>query len=233
MARLARLTLADQTHHVLQRGNNRQPIALDDEDRCLLLDILTEQAAQMRVALHGYVLAPHQFQLLLTPSDAAGVPTLMQAVGRSYVRRFNARHGRTGTLWEGRYRGTLIQPERFLLDCLVLFDLEPVREHLVLEPAAWPWSSHRHHMGLANDRRITTHPVYWTLGNTPFAREAAYAEMVRTGVAGHRAREIERAVWQGWVLGDPAFVDGLQALTPRRLQPARAGRPKKAPSGIR
>ena len=230
MARLARLTLPGRLHFVTHRGNNRQPVVIDDADRQTLLDLLGEQAARHQVAVHAYVLMPTGLSLLLTPASADGVPAMMQAVGRSYVRHFNARHGRSGTLWEGRYRATLIQPERHLLPCMCLLDTEPVRAGLCAEPPSYAWSSHRHHVGQAPDRRLTTHPLYWTLGNTPFAREAAYAEMVHRGLNVQQMGAINDAVWHGWALGDGGFIASLQQDTARRLQPTRPGRPKK-PAG--
>ena len=227
MARLARLTLPGQVHLVTHRGNNRQPVVIDDVDRKALLDLLGEQAVRHRVAMHAYVLLPASLYLLLTPMTADGVPAMMQAVGRAYVRYFNARHGRSGTLWEGRYRSTLIQAGRYLLPCMGLMDMEPVRAGLCAEPQAYPWSSHRHHIGQAPDRRLTPHPLYWTLGNTPFAREAAYAEMVHRGLDVQQMGAIHDAVWHGWALGDPAFIESLQRDTARRLQPSRPGRPHK------
>ena len=227
MARLARLTLAGQVHHVMLRGNNRQPVVRDDADRQTLLDMLAEQALRHRVAMHAYVLTDNQVQLLLTPESAEGVPKMMQAVGRSYVRYFNTRHGRSGTLWEGRYRSTLIQPERYLFACMSMMDTEPVREGLCVDPSAYAWSSHRHHIGQSHDRRLVPHPLYWGLGNTPFAREAAYAELVHRGLDLPQLGAIRDAVWHGWALGDSQFVDSLQRDTARRLAPARPGRPPK------
>ena len=230
MARLARLTLPGQVHHVMHRGNNRQAIVLDDTDRDTLLDLLWARAEQLKVAVHAYVLMPDHFQLLCTPSTTDGVPRLMQGVGRDYVRCFNRRHGRSGTLWEGRYRSTLIQAERHLLSCMVFIDLDPVREGLCADAQSYPWSSHRHHAGQAQDRYITTHAMYWALGNTPFAREAAYADLVRTGLNAQQMGAIADALWHGWALGDPDYLASLGKDTDRRLSPARAGRPKKTPS---
>ena len=227
MARLARLTLPGQVHHVMHRGNNRQAIVLDDADRKTLLDLLHARAAALKVAVHAYVLMPDHFQLLCTPATADGVPRLMQGVGRDYVRGFNRRHGRSGTLWEGRYRSTLIQAERHLLPCMVFVDLDPVREGLCAEPAQYAWSSHRHHAGLAQDRGLTPHAMYWALGNTPFAREAAYAELVRTGLHAQQMGAIADALWRGWALGDAGYLAVLGKDTDRRLRPAQAGRPKK------
>lgn len=229
MARLARLTLPGQVHHVMHRGNNRQAIVLDDTDHDTLLDLLRARAEQMKVAVHAYVLMPDHFQLLCTPSTADGVPRLMQGVGRDYVRHFNRRHGRTGTLWEGRYRSTLIQAERHLLSCMVFIDLDPVREGLCTDAQSYPWSSHRHHAGQVQDRHITPHAMYWALGNTPFAREASYADLVRAGLNAQQMGAIGDALWHGWALGDADYLASLGKDTDRRLSPARAGRPKKSP----
>lgn len=227
MARLSRLTLAGHLHLVGHCGNNRQPVVLDDQDRQTLLELLLEQAVRHRVALHAYVLLPSQMYLLLTPSTVSGLPAMMQAVGRAYVRTFNARHGRSGTLWEGRYRSTLIQAERHLLPALCMLDTEPVREGLCADPLGHAWSSHRHHIGMAHERRLVPHPLYWSLGNTPFAREAAYAEMVQKGLSAQTLGALHAAVRHGWPLGDDAYLEALQRDTDRRLQPARPGRPKK------
>ena len=126
MARQPRLTVAAYPHHIIQRGNNRQLIVLDDADRQFLLALWQAQAQACQVAVHAYVLMSNHFHLLVTPDTADGVPRMMQAVGRSYVRYFNNRHGRSGTLWEGRYRSTLIETERYLLACMVYIDLNPV-----------------------------------------------------------------------------------------------------------
>ncbi|MDP2264470.1 MAG: transposase [Hydrogenophaga sp.] len=229
MARLPRLTVPGFTHHVIQRGNDRQVIVRDDDDRQTLLSLIAENASKHRVALHAYVLMDNHFHLLLTPEMAEGVPQMMQAVGRRYVRYFNDRHHRTGTLWEGRYRSTLIQSERYLLACMAYLDLNPVRAGMVSQPDAYPWSSHRHYAGLATDRRLTPHALYWEMGNTPFAREASYAEMVRGGLPAGVQSAVTSSALHGWALGDAGFVGGLQQKTPRRVLPGRPGRPPSAP----
>jgi putative transposase len=224
MARLPRLTLAHQPHHVIQRGNNRQPIFVDATDRERMLSLWAEQAPRHGVALHAYVLMDNHFHLLATPATAEGLPKFMQAVGRSYVRGFNDRHARSGTLWEGRYRSTLIQAERYLLPCMVYMDLNPVRAGLVAQARDFPWSSHHHYAGLRNDRFLLPHPLYWTLGNTPFAREAAYADLVHAGIGARDQALLTASALQGWAAGDANFVEQLQQTTPRRLVKARAGR---------
>ena len=225
MARLPRLTLPGYPHHVIQRGNNRQPIFVDDADRDTLLALLADHARKFSVAVHAYVLMPNHLHLLATPQTADGLPLTMQAVGRSYVRYFNNRHGRSGTLWEGRYRSTVLEAERYLLACMVYLDLNPVRHGLVVQPADYPWSSHAHARGLRNDRLITPHALFWALGNTPFAREAAYAALVQAGISAATTAELTASALAGWALGDEKFALDLQRQTQRRVTKSRAGRP--------
>ena len=229
MARLPRLTLADHPHHVIQRGNNRQTIFVDRADHEFMLGLLGDNAALFGVALHAYVLMDNHFHLLATPTSGDGMSLWMQAVGRRYVRYFNDRHGRSGTLWEGRYKSTLIQSERYLLTCMVYIDLNPVRAGMVAGPGDYRWSSYGHYAGLRDarppaDRLLTPHPLYWELGNTPFAREAAYAEMVRGGVTLEDQRRLTEATLHGWAAGDAEFVSHLQKSTTRRPLKIAAGR---------
>ncbi|AOF84653.1 transposase IS200 like family protein [Hydrogenophaga sp. RAC07] len=230
MARLPRLTVAGYPHHVIQRGNNRQPIVKTDADREVLLELMGENAKKHQVAINAYVLMDNHFHLLLTPETGEGVPLMMQAVGRRYVRYFNDLYQRTGTLWEGRYKSTLIQTDRYLLACMAYLDLNPVRAGIVNDPKQYVWSSHRHFIGQTSDRRVTPHPLVWSLGNTPFAREAAYTELVRAGLAADAQQAITHATLHGWALGDEGFVETLQKQTSRRISEARAGRPPMPPS---
>ena len=225
MARLRRLSVPGYPHHVIQRGNNRQAIFLSDADRERMLALLLEHSAKCQVAIHAYVLMDNHFHLLATPETAEGLPAMMQAVGRSYVRYFNDRVGRTGTLWEGRYRSTVIETERFLLACMTYIDLNPVRAGMVHAPLDFAWSSHAHYVGQRMDPLATPHSLVWELGNTPFSREAAYSEMVQAGIAGADQKALTDATLRGWALGGEGFLADLQRQTPRRLRQAQPGRP--------
>ena len=229
MARLPRLTLPGYPHHIIQRGNNRQMIFADTQDFATMMALLAENAHKFAVAVHAYVLMDNHFHLLATPATAEALPLMMQAVGRSYVRYFNQRHARSGTLWEGRYRSTLIETDRYLLACMVYIDLNPVRAGMVGETLDWPWSSHAHYLGLRSDGLVTPHAMYWALGNTPFAREAAYAELVQAGISGAEQSALTDATLRGWVLGGADFVADLQKKSPRRVSKAKPGRPFMAP----
>jgi putative transposase len=226
MARLPRLTLPGFPHHIIQRGNNRQPIFAAKADYETLLGMLDEYARKFQVAVHSYVLMSNHFHVLATPQTEDGVPLLLQAVGRSYVRYFNKQQARTGTLWEGRYKSTLIQTERYLLACMAYIDLNPVRAGMVSDPADYPWSSYAHYTGRRVDKVITPHPLYWELGNTPFARERAYADLVTAGLAPEQVRALTDATFRGWAWGEPDYVADLQRRTERRVTKAKAGRPR-------
>ncbi len=229
MARLPRLTLPGYPHHVIQRGNNRQAIFASGADYQTLLAMLDENARKFQVAIHAYVLMSNHFHLLATPQTADGLPQMMQALGRRYVRYFNDSQQRSGTLWEGRYKSTLIQTDRYLLACMAYIDLNPVRAGLVAHAQDYPWSSYGHYAGLRTDKLISAHPLVWELGNTPFAREAAYAELVQSGISAAQQAALTDSALRGWALGEADFVADLQKRTPRRVTKAAAGRPISVP----
>lgn len=229
MARLPRLSLLGYPHHVIQRGNNRQAIFSSAADYQVLLGLIDENAKKFGVAVHAYVLMGNHFHLLATPESTEALPKMMQAVGRRYVRYFNDSQGRSGTLWEGRYRSTVIQTESYLLACMAYIDLNPVRAGLVAEARDYPWSSHGHYVGIRSDKLVTPPPLFWALGNTPFAREAAYADLVQAGVSEQQQLALTQSVLSGWALGDADFVADLQKKTPRRVSKTQAGRPIRQP----
>lgn len=226
MARLPRLTLPGYPHHIIQRGNNRQAIFTTTADYQALLGLMDVHAKKFDVDVHAYVLMSNHFHLLATPQTDTGLPQMMQAVGRSYVRYFNDLQGRTGTLWEGRYRSTLIQTERYLLACMAYIDLNPVRAGLVAEAVDYPWSSYGLYVGVRQDKLISPHPLYWDLANTPFGREAAYADLVRAGISADQQAALTRSTLAGWALGEDDFVADLQKRTIRRVNKSKAGRPQ-------
>ena len=226
MARQPRLAVTGQAHLVTLAGNNRQAVFAGPQDRQDFLGLLAALAQREQVLVHAWVLLDSQVRLLLTPQQEGALSRLMQALGRSYVRQFNLRHGRSGTLWEGRYRSTVLQPGRYLLPCMVDMDLSPVRAKLVHAPEDCVWSSHLHYIGRRHDPWLTPPAAYWALGNTPFSREAAYAEAVQRGLSPAMQRALDDA-GKGWALGDAAFLAELGTLTQRRLVRARAGRPPR------
>ena len=229
MARLPRLAIAGYPHHVLQRGHNRQPIFTDSRDREFFLHLLRTCATRAGVAVHAYVLMDDHFHLVVTPQTGPALSAMMQAIGRSYARYFNDTHRRSGSLWDGRYRATVLQASDFLLGCMVYLDLNPVRRGLAALAQDYPWSSHGHYAGLRVDALVSAPDVVWQLGNTPFSREAAYRARVEQGLSAALVQSFSDAVSHGWAMGGAAFVAELQRQTVRRLTPAARGRPARKP----
>jgi putative transposase len=225
MARLARNPIAGHTYHVIQRGNNRQPIFSSAFDKAEMHALLVEAAAECAVAVHSYVLMDNHFHLLLTPSTELGLPQMMQQVGRTHVRRFNDRHRRSGTLFEGRFRSSLVQTQRYLLACMVYIDLNPVRAHAVEAPQDFRWCSYAHYAGLRRDALVTPHAEFFNLGNTPFAREHAYTQLVQTGLGSAHQDQITASLLKGMGLGDADYLEKLGLQLGMRLLPGKKGRP--------
>lgn len=170
---------------------------------------------------------PNHLHLLATPQDDTGLSRMMQWVGRHYVPYFNKKYQRTGTLWEGRYRATVIDSERYFLVCSRYIELNPVRAGLVSDPMQYQWSSLAHHIGVRSDPLVNDHMLYWALGNTPFDRELAYRNLIDLGLAADEANKITQATIKGWALGSDQFKATIGKLTVRRVTPAKRGRPAK------
>lgn len=230
MARLPRLVVAQQPHHILQQGNNRQPIFCDSDDYAAFLGWLRDAARQFKVAVHAYVLMSNHFHLLATPADEEGLGRMMQWVGRHYVPYFNRKHGHVGTLWQGRFKASVIEAPRYLLTCYRYLDSNPVRVGLATNAAQYPWSSCAHHVGSRVDPLITDHPLYWSLGNTPFEREAQYKALLEQELPPEQIALLNATLLKGWVLGDPGFQQSLAQQVNRRVAPAKRGRPRKEPA---
>ncbi len=230
MARLARLAIAGLPHHLIQRGHNRQAIFVDDVDRRSYLDCLRAAAGDSGVAIHAYVLLSDRARLLATPKDNAALSKMMQRVGRRYVAFFNRRHGRVGTLWEGRFRCSVLEPARYLLTCMAELEVKPVRQGLVSRAPEFEWSSAAHHHGLRTDPLVIEHPLFWALGNTPFEREAAYVSLLEQALTCAEDTTIEDATLKGWAIGSRSFLDDQERTCARRLTPLPRGRPFKAAS---
>lgn len=229
MARLPRLVVPHYLHHIVQIGNDRQPIFREEEDYASFLRWVREAARQFKVAIHAYVLMPDHLHILATPSDETGLGRMMQWIGRHYVPYYNAKYQRSGTLWQGRYKATILEPDPYFLLCSRYIEMNPVRAGVVSSPDDYPWSSYPHHVGVKPDPVITDHPVFWRLGNTPFDREASYRQLLGQDLPRQDIDQITDATLKGWPLGSDTFKLGLSKVTSRRVSPAKRGRPVKRP----
>ncbi|WP_077033743.1 transposase [Pelomonas sp. KK5] len=228
MARLARLTLAGHPHHLIQRGLNRQAIVTDDTDRERLLAELRECAALHKVAVHAYILMDNHIHLLATPETDEALSRMMQSLGRRYVAAFNKRHGRSGTLWDGRFRAAPLEASEYLLACMRFIETNPQRLGQAVRPEDYRWSSAAHHLGKRRDPLVLDHALFWGIGNTPFEREAAYKAWLEQGVTEDEAKRLGEAALKGWPLGSAPFLRAIGEVTDRPVSPRRRGRPPKS-----
>ncbi len=227
MARLPRLVIPQHPHHIVQFGVDRQAIFREPGDYPAFLNWLREAAKQYKVAIHAYVLMPDHLHILATPTDSEGLARMMQWVGRHYVPYFNRKYGRSGTLWQGRFKATVIDAMNYLMTCSRYIELNPVRAGIVLSPADYAWSSYAHHIGAKHDALITDHALYWSLGNTPFERDAAYKYLTEQALTSKELQELKDTAHKGWVLGSESFKTSLEAQVDRQVRPGKRGRPAK------
>ena len=227
MARLPRPDLAGVPQHVVQRGNNRLPCFLDDEDRQRYLQHLRECLLRYGCVLHAYVLMTNHVHLLVTPNEVGAVSRLMQTFGRKYAGLFNGRHGRTGTLWEGRYKSCLVDSERYVLTCYRYIELNPVRARMVDDPAAYLWSSYQAN-GLGRpDALVTPQATYLALDRDDLGRHAAYRELVQQALPEETLVEIRAYLQQQRALGTDRFREQVQLKLQRFAGVRPAHRPRK------
>jgi putative transposase len=205
MARSPRLFIEGQPHHVIQRGNNRTPIFTCDENFLYFELCLGKAVSEFGVAVHAIVLMANHVHLLVTPEAPQSLPKAMQSLSRRYVQHFNRAHQRTGTLWEGRYRSTLVDTARYFLTCMCYIERNPERAGIVERPEDYRWSSYRTNaFGADCGVFLTPHQVYLNLGRTNEARKAAYQRLFRLPTSQEDIDAIRHATNRAWALGVPA-----------------------------
>ena len=228
MARLPRLTLSGQPHHVIQWGHNRQAIVLDDADRTQWLSLLRDSLATYRVALHAWALLDPHFHLLLTPETSDGLSQALQSLGRRYAAYFNRRHGRSGALWEGRFRAGLVEPGESQLQVMQLIEQHAWRSGLSAAPEVSPWSSLDHHLGRVRDALISDGQVWWSLGNTPFEREGAWRRRLEEGQLPAVVQAAAQAARRGKPWGSPSYLQHMAQALGVAVVARPVGRPKRS-----
>lgn len=229
MPRLPRFVIPGQPQHVIQRGNNREDIFLAEADYQFYLEKLAEAADKHQCQLHAYVLMTNHVHLLVTPMEDNSIGKMMQSLGRYYVQYFNHCNQRTGTLWEGRYKATLIDTEQYFLTCMRYIELNPVRANdMVKHPSEYPWSSYGSNaIGQENDI-ITPHLEYKRLGKTPGERQSAYRQLFRAHISEMTLEEIREATNKAWVLGSDRFKARMQKRLDRPVESAGHGGDRKS-----
>ncbi|MGE4336462.1 MAG: hypothetical protein AB7E55_10870 [Pigmentiphaga sp.] len=224
MARLARLFCPD-TPHLLQIAVLPTATAVNVPVLDGWARWVAQEAQARQVALHGWALVPREILLLLTPSSADSLRSLVQRLGR----RIAAQRG-GGQVFEGRYHSAVVQPGKWVLPALIWLENLPTRYDLAPGGEYWRWSSARAHAGLESADALSMHADYWRYGNTPFDRQATYRGLLRDGLDRQTATALQSALTGQWALGDPDFVARAERLGGRRAAPRPRGRPRKPPA---
>lgn len=228
MARLPRLNLPGCAQHVIQRGNNREACFYGEADCKAYLAFLKDASVKHQVAIHAFVLMTNHVHLLLTPDDQQGLSRMMQGLGRKYVQYFNFTYGRTGTLWEGRYKSTLVDADNYLLTLYRYIELNPVRANMVSHASDYPWSSYQGNAVGKPIELLTQHPIYRHLGKTDDERQGAYRALFRGRMSERDVATIRDATNKAWALGDDRFKAQIEAQTGRRSMPLGRGGDRKS-----
>lgn len=213
--------------HVIQRGVDRQAVFFRAEDYELYLSTLRTAANHYDCSIHAYVLMTNHCHLLITPGTARSLPLLMQAIGRGYVQKLNRQRSRTGTLWEGRYKASLIQDDLYLLTCYRYIELNPVRAGMVRLPGDYPYSSYHHNASGEPDALLTPHSVYRSLATTQEGRLAAYRALFADEIAPEMLELVRDTTNACRVLGNDQFKDRIEAMLGRTVRPGKPGRSSK------
>ncbi|MEO8142961.1 MAG: transposase [Betaproteobacteria bacterium] len=229
MPRQARLVVPGVALHVIQRGNNRQTCFRSDSDFLLYLLHLRVLASKHDCAIHAYCLMKNHVHLLVTPSAEHALALLMRDLGQRYVQYFNRTYGRTGTLWEGRYRSCITESANYVLACYRYIELNPVRAGLADAPDRYLWSSYRANSGSGEDRLLTEHPEYVGLGSDLASRQNAYRGLFEATIEPNVLTCIREATNGGYPLAGEAFKSQIKLGRGQKLAPGRPGRPINKP----
>lgn len=228
MPRKPRFFLPGVPVHIVQRGHSREAVFFEDNDYLIYLRWLKVAARRYKVSVHAYVLMTNHIHILATAVDIEGITRMMQYVGRYYVPYINHAYGSSGSIWEGRYKASLIHDEEYLLTCMRYIELNPVRAKMVRSPAHYRWSSYRHNGQGKGDDLITPHVMYEGLGRTQATRVNAYKGLFTARLDEGVLNDI-RSAWQtGTPLGNDYFKGKVEKKLKCKVGQARRGRPKKA-----
>lgn len=227
MARLPRLDMPNIPQHIVQRGNNKQAIFFHEKDYVTFLEYLREALEKNGCDLYAFVLMTNHVHMLAVGEAAGAISGLMQSVGRRYVRYINSTYKRTGTLFEGRFKSSLIDSERYLLACMRYIELNPVRAGMVVDPNHYRWSSYRHRDCEHRLEWLSEPEEYRRLARNSADRLQTYRDLFRQPLATNELQVIREHLNKDCALGSKKFQDEIGAMLGRRAKIVYQGRPRK------
>jgi putative transposase len=217
MARLPRIVVPGQPLHIVQRGNDRNPVFFTEMDYRVYLDVLNEVSHRYGCAIHAYVLMTNHVHLLMTPQSKDGASRCMQMLGNKYVRYINGTYRRTGTLWEGRFKSALIDSDHYLLTCYRYIELNPVRANMVLLPGDYRWSSYHYNALGQTDALVKPHSGYVDLGQGDTERRQSYLGLFDNCIDKEKLQLIRKSTQSGTIIGGDVFKEKVEAVLQRRV----------------
>ncbi len=226
MARLPRYAIKNQPQHIIQQGRDRQKIFFEDQDYQYFHDCLDAAAYNYKLKVHAFVLMPDHVHILASPQNLDSISRTIQSIGRNYVQYYNESYSGNGTLWEGRYRATVIDSREYLLSCSRYIESNPVRNGLVKKPGDYRWSSYAHNALGQTDEMLSMHKQYLDLGSDDKQRAMTYRALFRQKLSAPLVDQITESTLKGWVLGDNKFARKIEKLSGRRATRLPKGRPK-------
>ena len=228
MARHPRFVLPGHPQHVIQRGNNREVIFVSKQDYRFYLEKLHLACIKYQCEVHAYVLMTNHVHMMMTSHTSTGMSQVMQSLGRQYVQYFNYTYRRTGTLWEGRYKATVINADQYLLTCYRYIELNPVRAAMVAHPGDYPWSSYLFNATGKPNELLSHHSLYQALGKTAAERQSAYRALFKRHIDEQTLKAIRDSTNKAWALGNDRFRSRIEELTKRQVAPRPRGGDRKS-----
>lgn len=229
MPRQPRLVIAGYPHHIILRGNNRSTIFYNDEDRRFFIECLKEAKEKTKSKIYAYCFMSNHVHLLIEPSTEQGLGNMIQSLGRRYVQYINKTYKRTGTLWEGRFKSSVVSKDEYLLACSRYIELNPVRAKIVKHSKDYLWSSYGSKAEGRKNTLLDEDPVYKGLGKTPKERQLNYKEWFRKSISEEELNLIRNATQKGGIFSNNEFFEKIAKLLGRNIVLRPRGRPKKSP----
>jgi len=228
MARLPRIVVPNQPLHIMHRGNNRQDIFESEEDLTRMKEDIEHSLLKSGCSLHAYVIMTNHLHLLVTPKDREQLTVFMQSMANRYVRYFNAKKKRTGTIWEGRFKSCLVDSEHYLFALYKYIEMNPVRAGMVLDPVDYKWSSYAHNALGKVDSLISEHLLYKALGDDLPIRSKSYQKIFYNLDIAKEENLIMEATLRGEVYGTNGFHRKISQLISRTTKLATHGGDRKS-----
>lgn len=227
MPRKTRMYLPGIPAHVVQRGNNREACFFCDTDYLYYKALLGEGLNRYGGNLHAYCLMTNHVHLLITPEAPDSISRIIQHVGRQYVQYINRVYRRSGTLWEGRHKGSLIEAEAYLLTCYRYIELNPVTAGMTAVPDEYRWSSYRANAWSECDELVVRHDLFQALGSNEDERCYAYRELFKIAIPEVDIHQLRQSILKNYPVGNDRFKAQVEAALGRCIGTGQRGRPSK------